>query len=300
MCGIMGYYSFDKKRPVKKDLEFMFELLEMRGSDASGFAFIENGELYVDKAPLKASELIKHKRWMDLELPKIMIFHTRLKTKGDAKNNMNNHPLFNKEGLCIVHNGMIFNDDEIFGKKRRRDGEVDSEAILEALSYSGKEDPIEHTFKTLDGSYAVGAISKKEPEKLILLKKDNPLDLYYNYKDDILYFCSEQEIMKEALNIRTVRKRGFDIGEGGYSFNTMKNNTALVVNQDGVESYTEYKPKTISRHNYDFFQRRSYETEVECPFCGEAVPYNYSKLYNQCICCGYDLDEEGIENLTEI
>lgn len=296
----MGYYSFAGRKPDKKELECMFELLETRGVDASGFAFIENGGLYVDKAPLKASELIKHKRWRDLELPKIMIFHTRLKTKGDANNNMNNHPLFNKEGLCIVHNGMIFNDDEIFGKKRRRDGEVDSEAILEALSYTGKENLLEHVFKTLDGNFAVAAINKKEPEKLILLKKDNPLEMYYNHKDDILYFCSEQDIMKTGLNIRTERKRGFDIGEGNYSFHTMGNNRALVINQYGVESYKEYKPKKFGRLDYDYFKRKSYEMEVECPFCGEAVPYNYTKLYNQCECCGFDLDEEGIEYLNQI
>ncbi len=33
---------------------------------------------------------------------------------------------FSKHGIAIVHNGMIYNDKEIFGKKQR-DGEVDSE-----------------------------------------------------------------------------------------------------------------------------------------------------------------------------
>jgi hypothetical protein len=56
--------------------------------------------------------------------------------------------------------------------------------------------------------FAVAAINKKETERLILLKKDNPLDLHYNYKDNILYFCSEQDLMKAALDIRTERKRG--------------------------------------------------------------------------------------------
>ncbi len=41
MCGIMGYYSFGNTVPDKKKIEKMFVLLETRGRDASGFAFID-------------------------------------------------------------------------------------------------------------------------------------------------------------------------------------------------------------------------------------------------------------------
>ena len=68
-----------------------------------------------------------------------MIFHTRLKTQGEAANNMNNHPLFTKKGVAIVHNGIINNDKEIFGRHEKRDAEVDSEAILSILSSKKKE-----------------------------------------------------------------------------------------------------------------------------------------------------------------
>ena len=115
MCGIMGYYAFGDIIPNKKKIEDMFILLETRGTDASGFAYLNNkNELQITKAETPASSLVKSPRWKDLELPKIMIFHTRLKTQGEPTNNMNNHPLFTKKGLAIVHNGMIYNDKEIF------------------------------------------------------------------------------------------------------------------------------------------------------------------------------------------
>ena len=104
--------------------------------------------------------------------------------------------------MAIVHNGVIYNDKEIFGKKER-DGEVDSEAILSILSLRGKGDKVKRLFDRLEGAFAVAVINKEEPEKLVLIKKDNPVELYFDSKDDIMYFCSERNIMQDALNIKS-------------------------------------------------------------------------------------------------
>ena len=62
-------------------------------------------------------------------------------------------------------------------------------------------DKIKRLFDRIEGSFAVAVIDKNDPEKLILIKKDNPIDLYFDSEDDILYFCSERDIMKQALKI---------------------------------------------------------------------------------------------------
>jgi hypothetical protein len=80
-------------------------------------------------------------------------------------------------------------------------------------------------------------LDKYFPERLVLIKKDNPIDLYYDSKDDILYFCSEREIMQEALNIEKVTVRGFNLGEKDFHFYEMHNNYALFINSEGVESH---------------------------------------------------------------
>ncbi|MCZ2267836.1 MAG: hypothetical protein LC124_03180, partial [Ignavibacteriales bacterium] len=179
MCGIMGYYSFGKTIPDKEKITNMFSLLETRGRDACGFAFIEDNNLIVHKKPIKSSELIKEADWESLTLPQVMILHTRMKTQGSEKNNANNHPLFSKNGIAIVHNGIIYNDKEIFGKKER-DAEVDSESILHLLSIKTKGDRIKRLFDRIEGSFAVAVIDRNDPDKLILIKKDNPIDLYYD------------------------------------------------------------------------------------------------------------------------
>lgn len=290
MCGIMGYYAFGDIIPSKKKIEDMFILLETRGTDASGFAFINNmKELNVVKMEEPSSVLVKSESWRNLELPKIMIFHTRLKTQGEPTNNMNNHPLFTKKGLALVHNGMIYNDKEIFGTKKNRDAEVDSEAILFQLSRKSK-DPIKKVFETLDGGFAVASIDKNRPSELTLFRKDNPLELYYNSKDDILYFCSEREIMQETLKIKKYSKRGFKLGEKEYHFYELENNHAIVLDSEGVKTYKEYYPKR--GYNNWFLDDMEDNIELECPYCLSMTRFNYGMLNNRCTDCGEIIEEE--------
>lgn len=294
MCGIMGYYSFGKTIPDKDKITNMFSLLESRGRDASGFAFIKDNNLIVHKDAMKSSEFVKTNEWKQLSLPSSMILHTRMKTQGSEKNNANNHPLFSKNGIAIVHNGIIYNDKEIFGKKER-DAEVDSESILHLLSMKVKGDKIKRLFDKVEGSFAVAMLDKYFPERLVLIKKDNPIDLYYDSKDDILYFCSEREIMQEALNIEKVTVRGFNLGEKDFHFYEMHNNYALFINSEGVESYQKYYPSKSK-----WFDRRYHysntpeEMIIECPWCFSQTNYYDGKLFNKCEVCGMGINEEDL------
>ncbi|MCB0732759.1 MAG: hypothetical protein KDC88_17180 [Ignavibacteriae bacterium] len=297
MCGIMGYYSFGNTLPDKNKLEKMFTLLETRGRDASGFAFIDpiTNKLKVTKAPIPSSKLVHTPEWISLSLPKILIAHTRMKTQGDPKNNMNNHPIFNKDGMAIVHNGMIHNDNEIFSKKIKRDAEVDSEAILAILSQKHK-DAIQKLFDKIHGIFAVAVIDQSDPGKLLLIKKDNPIDIYYNSKDDILYFASEREIMQRALNLRSTYKRGFGIGEEDYHFYEMSNNHALTINKNGIESYKKYTPRNSYGFGYGCGINNYLDDAIlmECPYCFGSTYYNWTKLNNKCQHCGQFINEEDI------
>ena len=292
----MGYTIFGRKKPDKNQITEMFSLLESRGRDAAGVGFIRDGALFVHKAPVRSSELIKGKEWQSLDLPETLIAHTRLKTQGTQLNNQNNHPLFNKAGICLVHNGMIHNDAEIFARNKR-DAEVDSEAILAVLGSKAKGDKIKQVFDRLEGSFAFAMIDKTSPDRLVLVKKDNPIDLYLDAEDDILYFCSERSIMKEALGIESESLRGFNVGEGKYHFYSMENNHALIINREGVESYKRYTPKKIySYYGYgsDYFGADAEYIRTECPWCLEMTDYHVTGLINLCQHCGERITEEDL------
>lgn len=295
----MGYYSFGNLLPDKDKITKMFELLETRGRDASGFAFLEDKKLRVVKAPIKSSELVKTNEWGNFVLKDKMIFHTRLKTQGEPQNNMNNHPLFTKRGLSIVHNGIIYNDRDIFGKNQKRDAEVDSEAILAILSMKKKNRSLIHriknVYKKLDGGFAVAMLDADDSERLVLFRKDNPIDLYYDSAGDIFYFCSEQEIMKEALGITTKSKRGFNLHESNYHSYNMENNHSLILNKDGVESYKKHR----TNKNDLLWEEYAYEPIddiilVECPFCNTTTAYDFSKKHNYCEFCSEEIVEDNV------
>ncbi len=285
MCGIMGYFCFGEATPKKEEITEMFTMLETRGRDASGFAFIRDGNLMVHKAATASSEFVKTKQWTEQPVEPMMIFHTRLKTQGETKNNMNNHPLFNKQGWCIVHNGIINNDKEIFSRTKR-DAEVDSEAILALLSPKTKSDRIRILFDKIEGSFATAIINKYDPNRLILIKKDNPIELYYNEETDILYFCSERQIMQEAFGLKSTHKRGFNIGEGKYHHYTMENNHALILNKEGVESYKQYYPRPNR-----WFSCPD-RLVVQCPYCLSETTYYDGRVFNRCDVCGMNINEE--------
>ena len=119
------------------------------------------------------------------------------------------------------------------------------------------EDKIKHVFDRLEGGFAVASISKSKPSELVLFRKDNPIELYYDSTDDILYFCSERGIMQEALEIAKSSKRGFNLGENNYHHYEMQNNHALIINTEGVDNYKKYFPKRESwyyRNNYSLVE----------------------------------------------
>lgn len=72
----------------------------------------------------------------------LCILHTRAATQGHESNNHNNHPIVVRNQIIGVHNGMVYNDSNIFrdlGIEDRRIAEVDSEAIFAALAYGGEK-----------------------------------------------------------------------------------------------------------------------------------------------------------------
>jgi asparagine synthetase B (glutamine-hydrolysing) len=278
----MGYYAFGSKRPQKKHLTALFEKLEDRGKDASGYAYVDEkeGSLIVYKDCVRSTLLVKTEPWLKLtDLPKIMIFHTRAKTKGEPVNNMNNHPIFNKNGDCIVHNGMISNDDEVYKKiKVERDAQVDSEVIL-ALMNSGKGNPVKRVFRTLRGSYAFASISLQRPDELILVRNSNPVKIYYNQNDDIMYFCSERDMMIKALGIANQSCRGFITDQGGYWYNEMADDHGLWIGPEGVRKYTKYESlgwsNYYSGYNVNRWDNSRWDDDKKTTPVGSQLPIKY-------------------------
>lgn len=178
MCGIVGYIG---KENASSILIEGLKKLEYRGYDSAGIAVYHQGKVDIRKYKGRLNVLERHIR----EVPvhgTMGIGHTRWATHG-APSDINSHPHSNASGeIVLVHNGIIENYLEL--KEELEDlgyvfhSETDTEVIAHLLDVLYTEDivtTVQKALEKLHGSYALGIISTREPDKLIGVRKDSPL-----------------------------------------------------------------------------------------------------------------------------
>lgn len=179
MCGIVGYIGNRDAMPV---LVEGLRRLEYRGYDSVGIAVIPRDKLIIKKCKGKIKDLEALLKDKDISKSLIGISHNRWATHG-APTNINAHPHQDCSGdIAVVHNGIIENFSEL--KKHlteeghRFKSQTDTEVISHLVEkyYNGDlKDAVLKTLKDLKGSFALGVISKNEPDKLIAARKESPL-----------------------------------------------------------------------------------------------------------------------------
>jgi glucosamine--fructose-6-phosphate aminotransferase (isomerizing) len=180
MCGIVGAVA---DRNVEKILIDGLKRLEYRGYDSAGLAVIDmEKELQRVRSKGKVKEL-------ENALSKTSvrgnsgIAHTRWATHG-VPSEHNAHPLISTDEIAIVHNGIIENHDSL----RQRlielgyefTSETDTETVVHLLHHHYKTSSdllaaTQATVKELEGAYALGILSKREPDRLIAVRHGSPL-----------------------------------------------------------------------------------------------------------------------------
>ncbi|HOS70233.1 MAG TPA: glutamine--fructose-6-phosphate transaminase (isomerizing) [Bacillota bacterium] len=178
MCGIVGYIGDKNAVPILME---GLHKLEYRGYDSAGVAVYTKESIEVRKYKGRLSVLEEHlkKETMDGCLG---IGHTRWATHGEPSD-MNSHPHTNCSGdIAVVHNGIIENymsiKSMLIEKGYTFRSETDTEVLAHYVDYFYKDDLLEAVTKVLEkirGSYAFAVISKREPDKIICVRKENPL-----------------------------------------------------------------------------------------------------------------------------
>jgi glutamine---fructose-6-phosphate transaminase (isomerizing) len=181
MCGIVGYIG---NRPAQPILLNGLKSLEYRGYDSSGLATIlsNKNSISIRKSPGKivALENILKKKPLSGSLG---IAHTRWATHG-APNQENSHPHLDcASEIAVVHNGIIENyvalKSELAKEGHKFVSQTDTEVIVHLLEKFLKDAPLEQavrkTIARLEGSFAIGVISSKEPGTLIGARMGSPL-----------------------------------------------------------------------------------------------------------------------------
>ncbi|MBN2570992.1 MAG: class II glutamine amidotransferase, partial [Ignavibacteriales bacterium] len=180
MCGIVGYIGGRNAIPI---LTEGLKRLEYRGYDSVGLALISSNGITIIKDKGKIAELEKEFKLSNMQFT-TGIAHTRWATHGEP-NRLNAHPHFNEDkSICIVHNGIIENYEEIKIKLLNEGfickSETDSEVIAHLVEYYLKKNhnlfqAVRNSLKEITGTYGLAVISSKEPNKIIVARKGSSL-----------------------------------------------------------------------------------------------------------------------------
>ncbi|WFD10085.1 glutamine--fructose-6-phosphate transaminase (isomerizing) [Tepidibacter hydrothermalis] len=178
MCGIVGYIG---NRQATEVLIEGLSKLEYRGYDSAGCAVNSGDSLSVRKFKGRLSVLADDLKANPLS-SNIGIGHTRWATHG-APSDVNSHPHLNMDStIAVVHNGIIENymqlKEWLISEGKVFKSETDTEVVAHLVDYYYEGDLLDAVYKAmakLRGAYALGVISKDNPDELVAVRNESPL-----------------------------------------------------------------------------------------------------------------------------
>ena len=228
MCGIVGAVA---ERDVVPILMEGLRRLEYRGYDSAGIAVL-NGTKHLTRL-----RTVGKVRMLDEALEqtptagKIGIAHTRWATHG-VPSERNAHPHISRDGLAIVHNGIIENHEELRADLERRgyrfSSETDTEVIAHRVHYHLQTvkdlfKAVRATVAELEGAYALAVVSEHEPERLIVAREGCPVVLGLG-KD-------ENFVASDVAALLPVTRRFVFLEEGDVA--EVRRRSVRVIDRDG-------------------------------------------------------------------
>ena len=181
MCGIVGGVA---KRDIVPILIEGLRRLEYRGYDSAGMAVLTDSQKL---ARLRTVGKVKNLQDALDDSPtsgRMGIAHTRWATHG-APAERNAHPHISKDGIAIVHNGIIENHDDLRDKLQQLGyqfhSETDTEVIAHRIHFHMTKlggdlfKSVRATVSELEGAYALAVISENTPDKIVLAREGCPV-----------------------------------------------------------------------------------------------------------------------------
>ncbi|OUL70669.1 glutamine--fructose-6-phosphate transaminase (isomerizing) [Paraburkholderia hospita] len=177
MCGIVGAVA---QRNIVPVLIEGLRRLEYRGYDSCGVAVLANGEPKRARSVARVADLDDQVRETHLE-GATGIAHTRWATHG-APVTDNAHPIFSRNELALVHNGIIENYESLRemlrGKGYEFVSQTDTEVIAHLVHSLYRGDlfaAVREATAQLHGAYAIAVLHKNQPHTVVGARQGSPL-----------------------------------------------------------------------------------------------------------------------------
>ena len=263
MCGIVGDIGTKKASPIL--IQGLLKL-EYRGYDSAGIATIEKNGITIMKDKGRVKNLNNLDGIHELE-GTVGIAHTRWATHGKPSKE-NSHPHMDCDNLfAVVHNGIIENYNELknslIEKGYKFISQTDTEVIPNLINYYYKKEKnmlkaIRNACMDFKGSFAIEVISKNNPNKMIVVRKDSPLVIG---KGDGEFF-----IASDIPAILSYTKEFYLLND--FEFVEMEDGKAKIYNKDLKEiekkiTKIEWDSSSAEKDGYEHFMLKEiYEQPV--------------------------------------
>src|SRR3954454_1030287 len=213
MCGIAGY-SLSASSHVDRTLaaQALLAGIAERGADAFGYAYRRGTSPVTNHKQRSGASALLEQVQLPASATETLI-HVRDYTKGHPRIEANNHPI--RHGAIVgVHNGIIFNDDELMEthgfERAEPEMTVDSETIF-ALAEAHEAAP--GALEQLRGSMATAWLDERRPGTLFLARGVGR-PLWLGSGRDELLFASTKGALEGAQRLLGLKLRKQELAEG--------------------------------------------------------------------------------------
>ena len=197
MCGLYGFlhYGNNEIKYLSNITNALAEEAAIRGTDATGIAFNDKGQLSILKESKSAYRLnFKHSDNISA-----VIGHTRHSTQGSEKKNYNNHPFSGKcqnTRFALAHNGVLMNDKDLRRQYYLPKSKIETDSYIAVQLIEHKKklnaESIKFMAEAVEGSFSFSILDSNN--SIWFVTGDSPLSILHFPDLGLYVYASTEEI----------------------------------------------------------------------------------------------------------
>src|ERR1700678_1232227 len=252
MCGIVGVVAERNSVPILME---GLRRLEYRGYDSAGIAVLEDGQVArlrtvgkvrvlqeaLDAAPIGGHVGIAHTRWATHGIP----------------TTHNAHPHLSRDGVAVVHNGIIENHEalraDLKGLGYTFTSETDTEVVAHRIHHHLRSSAdlfaaVRKTVVELRGAYALAVVCETDPECIVVAREGCPVVIGLGIDEDF--------VASDVAALLPVTRRFMFLDEGDVA--EIRRKSIKIVDKVGTHAHralheSELPADAVERGQYRHF-----------------------------------------------